>query len=144
MSNTQTVEINGIRYEVKIDEATRIETFKIGDTVKILVKEHSDSYKSYYGVLLGFDDFKDFPNIQVAYLDIGYSAAKINIIDINPSSEKENKYRISKVTDADLLINKSEVIQMMDMEIAKKMEDIKEIERKKNYFINRFEAYFKK
>jgi len=142
MSNLQTIEINGIRYEVKIDEATRIETFKVGDTVKVLVKEYNDNYKSKYGVILGFDDFKDFPNIQVAVLDIEYSSAKITILDINPSTEKDNKYRITRVIDKNLLIDKAEVLRMMDMETEKKRQEVFELERKKTYFLERFNAYF--
>lgn len=142
MSNLQTVEINGVKYEVKIDEATRIESFRVGDTVKVLVKEYSDSYKSKYGVILGFDDFKDFPNIQVATLEIGYSSATIQILDINPSTEKDNKYRISKVTDTNLMIDKSEVLRMMDQEMEKKIQEVEELKRKKTYFLTRFDAYF--
>lgn len=142
MSNLQTVEINGVKYEVKIDEATRIESFRVGDTVKVLTKEYGDTYTSKYGVILGFDDFKDFPNIQVALLDIAYSSATIKIVDINPSSEKENKYRISRVSDTNLLIDKAEVLRLMDMEMEKKLADAEELRRKKNYFLSRFQAYF--
>lgn len=145
MSNQmQTIEINGIRYEVKIDEATRLETFKVGDSVKLLVKEYNDSYKSHYGIILGFDDFRDFPNIQVAYLEMSYNAATIKIVDINPSSEKDNKYRISKVTDSNLLIDKAETLRLMDMEIEKKIAEAEELKRKKSYFVSRFGAYFDK
>lgn len=143
MSSKQTIEIGGIRYEVVLDEATRIESFKIGDTVKVLEKQYTDSYVSKYGVIIGFDDFKDFPNIQVAVLDQTYSSATIKIVDINPSSEKDNKYRVCKVIDANLLIDKTEILRLMDYEIEKKNNEIKDLQMKKKYFIERFEAYFK-
>jgi hypothetical protein len=142
MSELTTVEIAGVKYEVKIDQATRIESFKVGDTVKVLEKEYGDTFKSKYGVILGFDDFKDFPNIQVATLDLSYNTASIKILDINSSTEKDNKYRISKVMDANLLIDKAEVLRIMDMEIEKKKAEGEELQRKKNYFNERFNVYF--
>lgn len=143
MSSKQTIEIGGVKYEVVLDEATRIESFKIGDTVKVLEKKYDNHYESKYGVIIGFDDFKDFPNIQVAVLDIGYNSASIKIVDINPSSEKDNKYRVCKVIDSNLLIDKVEVLRLMDYEIEKKNNEIKDLEMKKKYFIDRFNAFFK-
>ena len=75
-------------------------------------------------------------------MDISYSTAKVNIIDINPSTEKDNKYRITKILDGDLLINKTEVLEIMDAEILKKKEEVKDLQCKKNYFITRFNMFF--
>lgn len=64
------IEINGIK--MAIDERTatvqRVDTFKIGDPVKLLYKNYS-SYEVKYGVIIGFDDFKNRPTMTIAYLD---------------------------------------------------------------------------
>ena len=144
MSDFTTVEINGVKYEVKIDEARRIESFKVGDSVRLMEEQYDKSYKSYHGVIIGFDDFANFPNIQVATLEIGYNSATVKIVDINPSTEKTNKYRIAKAIDTELLIDKSEVLRLMDGEIEKKKVETRELENKRRYFTERFNAYFEK
>lgn len=54
------VEINGIK--MAIDERTatiqKVDTFKVGDPVKVLIKEYS-SYNAKFGVIIGFDNFKN-------------------------------------------------------------------------------------
>jgi hypothetical protein len=144
MQRSETVEIAGVKYEVLIDEARRIESFRVGDTIKVLQKEYNDTYKSSYGVILGFDDFKDFPNIQVALLSMSYNSAVISIVDINPSTEKDNKYRICKVAETDLLIDKTEVLRLMDREIEGKKREMDDMLLKKKYFNERFQAYFRR
>lgn len=39
------VEINGIKMEVDMRHAKTIDTYKIGDRVKVLVKQYSDTYR---------------------------------------------------------------------------------------------------
>ena len=62
----ETVEINGVKFEVDMDTAKRIDTFKVGDNVLLLDKRYNSS-EIYTGVILGFYNFKELPTIQVAY-----------------------------------------------------------------------------
>lgn len=55
------VEINGIKLEVDLRTAKRVEEYKVGDMVKVLKKEYGDSYKSYAGMIVGFDAFVALP-----------------------------------------------------------------------------------
>lgn len=75
------IEIGGVKLELdmRTGKTTQIDTFKVGDNVKVLIKEY-DSYKSYAGVIVGFDNFKERPTIIVAYLKMGYSEADIKFI----------------------------------------------------------------
>ena len=138
----ETVEINGVKYDVVIDEAKRIESFCVGDNIRVLVKEYSDTWKSYLGVIIGFDDFKDFPNIRIAYIEQSYSNCSIKYIDINPMNEEKEKYKIANIQKSDVMLNKSDVIEMLENEILKKDTELREAKRKKQFFIDMFSKHF--
>ncbi len=58
----ETVEINGVKFEINMDTAKRIDTFKVGDNVRLLDKRYSSS-QIYTGVILGFYNFKELPTM---------------------------------------------------------------------------------
>ena len=49
MTDTTIIEINGLKLEIDLRSAKRIDSFRVGDNVKILRKDYN-SYKSCYGV----------------------------------------------------------------------------------------------
>jgi len=132
------VEINGVKIEVDLRTAKRVDSFKVGDHVKVLKKEYS-SYKSYLGVIIGFDEFLQLPSLVVAYLDITYSGVSIHFLTINAETKE---IEICPCQDEDLVFEKSDILGNFDREIEKKREEIRDIERKKNYFIHHYSKYF--
>jgi ribosomal protein L19 len=81
------VEINGVKLEVDLRTAKTVEEYRVGDTVKLLKKEYGDSYKSYAGMIVGFDPFISLPTIIVAYIDQSYSGVDIKFDYLNAKSE---------------------------------------------------------
>jgi hypothetical protein len=71
------VEINGVKVEVDLREAVAVETMRVGDAVRVLVKNYGGTYAAHDGVVIGFDQFKNLPTITVAYAEIGYSNADV-------------------------------------------------------------------
>ena len=69
--NKTVIEVNGVKLEVDLRQAVRIDTLGVGDRVKVMVKIYSD-YKVYAGVVVGFEPFKELPTIIIAYLDTQY------------------------------------------------------------------------
>ena len=65
--------------EIDLRQAKVINNFKVGDTIKVLIKQYSE-YKSNVGMIVGFDEFQKLPTIVIAYLDIDYSAASIKFV----------------------------------------------------------------
>ena len=135
------VEINGIKVEVDLRTAKRVDCFKVGDAVKILKKKYSDQYESHFGMIVGFDEFKNLPTIIVAYLTLGswenplqfeYINAKTEGLEIVPQDPK------------DLGVQKSDLIAAFDREAAKKQQELHEITRKRKYFEEMFGRYFDK
>jgi hypothetical protein len=136
----QIVEINGIKMEVDMRHATRIDTLVVGSKVKVLIKSDYSAPEVKSGVVVGFEAFKDLPTIIVCYLNISYSEAKLEFAYINSDSAK--KYDIVLSVDEELPVEKSDVLSRMDKEIAKKHEEIADIERKRDYFLKNFDHYF--
>jgi hypothetical protein len=82
------LEVAGQKFEFSEPQVTRVETLKLGDTVKILVKEgYPPDRKSvvHPGIVVGFEPFKDLPTVLVAYLDLGYNGG-IKTIAFNAES----------------------------------------------------------
>ncbi len=133
------VEINGVKLEVDLTEAKVIESYKVGDKVKVLVKTYSN-YESKPGVIVGFDAFKKLPTIIIAYLDTSYSTASIKFVYLN-SETKE--IEICSANGKEMAFEKGRVIELMDAEITKKKIEAEDMERRKAFFLAEFGSYFK-
>lgn len=136
----QIIEINGIKMEVDMRYATRVDTLVVGSKVKLLVKNAYGKPEVFCGVVVGFEAFKDLPTIIVCYLEVSYSEAKLQFAYINADSAE--KYDMVISVDDELPIAKNDVLQKMDKEISKKEEEIDDIKRKRDFFLTHFNKYF--
>lgn len=138
----QIIEIKGIKLEVDLREARKIESYKIGDNVRLLKKSYGDKYEVHPGVIVGFDAFEKLPTITIAYLEIGYSKAEILFAHINDNSKDEG-YEIAPAHELEeLTFKRTDVVAQMDAEIEKRKQEIRDMENKKNYFLKYFNQYF--
>lgn len=133
------VEIKGVKMEVDLRTATTIDSFKVGDKVRVLKRQYNDTFKVYGGIITGFVMFKTLPTIVVAYLDVSCNSANIEFININ---EKTEDVEIAPVTDYDIHWEKANVVESIDREIEKKKHEVRDLEMKKEYFLKCFEMYF--
>ena len=131
------VEIGGVKMEVDTRTAKTIEHYKIGDRVKVLVKGYGDSYSTYHGVIVAFDEFKKLPTITICYIKPGYNV-ELEFVAINAQQED---IEICAAND-DVLVEKGEILAKMDAEINKKLAEVEDIRRKKTYFETRFGQFF--
>lgn len=118
-NETQIIEINGVKLEVDLRYAKRVDHFRVGTKVKILEKQ------SNYG---GSTDTKV------------YSGAELKFAYVNTATDK--KWEIVAAVDDDLPVQKQDVLSKIDREIQKKRDEIMDIERKRDYFLTHFAAYF--
>lgn len=133
------IEINGVKLEIDLREAKTIESYKIGDQVKVLVKSYSEIYSSYFGTIVGFDNFESHPTIIIAYLEVKYDGADLKIVYFNKDSKD---FEICPADNGELSFTKSSVVNSLQKQIEKKEMEKKEIEQKLEYFLNRFGKYF--
>lgn len=143
-SHFRTVEINGVKMEVDLRTAKRIDTLKVGSRVKVLVKQYGgDTFKTHPGVIVGFDDFINRPSITVAYLATDYSSSSIKFVAINKDSGTDIEI-IADVNEKTLEVSRDDVLCRMDAEIEQHRRSIEEVEDRKAYFLRYFSAWFSK
>ena len=138
-SNKTIIEVNGVKLEVDLRTAKRIDQFKIGDRVKVLVKEY-DNYRCYHGMIVGFEPFVQLPTIVIAYLKTDYSSVSIVFVSFN-SATKDIEI-VMALDDDSLAIDREGVVKQLDRAIAAKMAEAEELERKRDYFLQNFSKYW--
>ena len=139
---TQVIEINGVKMEVDLRHAKRIDHLRVGTKVKVLLKDTYSKGEVVPGVVVGFEPFDSLPTIIVCYLHISYSDCQLKFAYVNKDSH--DKYEIIISIDDELPIKKEEVLSKLDREIEKHKADIEDLERKRDYFLSNFNMYFSK
>lgn len=131
----QFIEINGIKMEVDARTATirKIDSFKIGDPVKLLLKTYN-GFDVKYAVIIGFDEFKTRPTITLAYLE----HVELKYAQIYKGCENE----ITPVQSHDLVMEKTWIIDRMKDQIVRKEQELAETKSKLEHFQKFFGKYF--
>jgi len=127
----RTVEINGIKVEVDLRTAKRVDVYRVGDPVKLLVKQYGDKYETYPGVIIAFDEFEKLPTIVVMYLKAGYSEAKLEYAYIN--SQTEETEMVAAAED-DMYYDRERAIRHLDGEITKAERELVAAQEKRAHF----------
>jgi hypothetical protein len=139
-TNKTVIEINGVKMEVDLRHAKRIENIMVGTRIKALRKTYSDSYEVLHGVVIGFEPFQKLPTIILAVAKIEYNGAKIEFIYYNAKTEN---VEIVIASDDDLVaLDKADFCKSVDNEIAKKEVEIAELQNRKAYFLEKFKCYW--
>lgn len=134
------VEINGVKLEVDLSTARVIENYRIGDNVKVLIKQYGESFTSYPGVIVGFDPFVNRPTIVIAYLDMGYNKGEIKFVHLNQDTKD---CEICPMIEKEMPFEKHRVVDMFDRQIVTAEQALTDIKNKKAYFLAEFGSYFK-
>lgn len=140
MENKRIIEINGVKLEVDLRYAKTIEAYRIGQKVKVLIKEYTDSYKSYPGVIVGFDNFVERPTIVIAYVQVTGYDSNIKIVYLNKDSKD---IEITPMIVDEVAFTREDGLKLFQAQIDKKKGEVEELEMKKSYFLEKFGEYFK-
>jgi hypothetical protein len=134
------IEINGIKMEVDLRNAKRIDTFHVGDPVKVLDMSYS-SPKIKAGVIVGFAEFENNPAIEIMVLDDGYSDVDFDFITVKTEKDQP-KYEIVHYNNYEKIFTKSNILDKFNRQIEKKKIEIAELERKRKYYVDDFQKAF--
>ena len=142
------IEIDGIKLEVDLRTAKRIDTFRVGDAVKIL--DTGDSYnpnKIYPGVIVGFCEFERSPTIEIMIIKEEYSGVDFSFLtitgkEIGNGETRNSRYEMIPYTSQESLFTQSNIVTKFDRQIEKKELELLELKRKKKYFIDDFQKAF--
>lgn len=141
MDEKRIIDIAGVKLEVDMRYAKTIDTYSIGQNVKVLKKKYSDSYESFPGIIVGFDNFKELPTIVIAYLVTEYNKTGIEFLYLNSQSKDAE---ICPMVNDEIPFAKEDILRRLDSEIEKKEMEVNDIKVKKAYFIEHFGRHFSK
>lgn len=133
------IEVNGVKLEVDLRTAKRIDELKIGSRVKCLVKRYSD-WATYAGIIVGFEPFPSKPTIVVAYLECDYSSATIKFQSFN--SDTKDFEIVADLDHNSLEINREHMLNIFERDINKKEIELQEMKEKREFFLKNFGSFF--
>jgi len=139
METKTTIEINGVKFEVDLRTAKRIDTLQVGDRVKVLIKQYSD-YKVCPGTVVGFEPFNKLPTVIVAYLEVGYSSADLKFLFFN--AETKETEIVKSIDDDQIDLNRVRINDFFTRQLSKNEQEREEIISKQKYFNENFRAYW--
>lgn len=131
-SNIRTIEVNGVKLEVDMRYARRIDTFKVGDNVKVLDKRNGkNDMRS--GVITDFANFKELPTMIVAVFKNGdyWSAPTIEFIPYNSETED---VEIVGVSCEELMVSRESILEKFNVEILRKQNELDDLIIKRDTF----------
>lgn len=134
--NKRIIEINGVKLEVDLRSARRIDEFRVGDSVKVL-DNRSGKNEMKAGVITDFANFKELPTMIVAVYKAGDYWSKPSIEFITFNSETEG-IEIVGVSAEEIIVSRETVVQKFDDEIAKKRDELNDLIIKRDTFVKYF------
>ncbi len=142
MSERTIIEVNGVKLEVDLRHARRIEEIRIGDRVKVLRTEgYTDkSHKVYAGTVVGFEPFEKLPTVIVAYLQTDWHNVGVQFVYFN--AQTKDVEIIKAIDDDQLDVNKADILAKMDREIQRKRDETTDLAARRAYFLAQFRAYW--
>lgn len=130
------IEINGVKLEVDLRNARRIDEFRVGDNVKVLdTRSGKNEVRS--GVITDFANFKDLPTIIVAIYKAGDYWTKPTIEFIYFNSDTEG-IEVVGVSAEEIIVSKDTIVQRFDDEIIKKKDELHDLIVKRDTFVKYF------
>ena len=134
--NKRIIEVNGVKLEVDLRTAKRIDEFRVGDTVKVL-DNRNDRNEVRTGVITDFANFKELPTIMVAVYKAGdyWSDPTIEFIHYNANTEG---IEIVGVSAEEIMVSKETIVNKFDDEIAKQRDKLNDLIIKRDTFVKYF------
>lgn len=133
---TREIEVNGVKLEVDMRYAKRIDVFQVGDTVKVLDKRN-DRNELKTGVITDFANFKDLPTMMVAVYMAGDYWTKPTI-EFIPYNNDTKDIEIVGVSAEELIVSRETITQKFDDQIAKKRDELNDLIIKRDTFVKYF------
>lgn len=130
------IDVNGVKLEVDLRYAKRIDEFKVGDNVKVLDNRDGRN-EMRAGVITDFANFKELPTIMIAVYKAPSYWDKPSIEFIPYNAETKN-IEIVGVSAEEIIVSKETIVQKFDDEIEKKRHELNDLIIKRDTFVKYF------
>ena len=125
------VEINGVKMEVDLRTARVVDTYRVGDTVKLLKKVYS-SYDVRPAVIIGFTAFQKLPTIELL------SVTRSGEVEFHAINTDTQDMEIAPMNKAEILFDKSDIVASLESNIRVKGEELARAKAKLAAFLSSF------
>lgn len=136
MEEKRIIEINGMKMEVDLRTAKRIDTFKVGDNVKVMTTSYDGKHSIKPGVITDFAMFKDLPTIVVAVFNEGSWSSNPTISFEHVNNESDTKLIFA--SKEEIRLSRDGVIEKFEREIQKKENERQDLQNQLDYFKKHF------
>ena len=141
MAEMQTYLIQGTHFEISRAPEQPMTTFvRIGDRVKVMKKQY-DGWKTYPGIVVSFDNFKDMPTFNIVYVNASYSSCELNSIAFNEET-KDIKLSFLEEGSKEIDIDRTAIIKYFERAIEGKKNELSDLMYKMSYFEKNFGKFF--
>lgn len=138
-SNIRVIEIEGVRLEVDMRTAKRIDSFKVGDRVKVLVKQY-DRYQSHPASIVAIDAFKNLPTVVIAYIDdVFNNKGEVRFAYLNAQSKD---IEICPMAEDDVVPTRQTILAYFNEAQKRKQQELDEITARKEWFLRQYGVAF--
>ena len=137
MDEKRIVEIDGVKIEVDLRTAKRVDSYKVGDNVKILERESSD-YKVKPGIIVDFAEFNELPTIVIAVFEEGSYYSRPSIKFINYNAKTSEKIEMVPASEDEIKVSRDSVVEMFEREISKRKNELLDLQNQLDYFMEKF------
>ena len=157
----QIIEVNGVKLEVDMRHARRIEELRVGSRVKVLDSRGYGGAEVHPGIVVGFEPFPSKPTIIIAFVKAAYNDVGLLILNYNADTEKvDSKFPRSRGLSAPFphssLRTSRPVLVLQawprghafstrtsDRRERQKLDEKRaEIDAKEQFFVERFKSYW--
>ena len=134
------IEIAGVKVEIDLREAKTIETYRVGDPVKLLKKGYGDSWICSPGVIIGFAAFQNRPALEILYIS-DVSGAGIQVATLTQDSKD---IEIAPFNGYEAAWTRTDILGKLDRELLCKEEEVRLLKSKREAFVRCFGKFFPK
>lgn len=137
-NSKRVIEIDGVKVEVDLRTAKRVDCYKVGDNVKILDKEYSD-YKVKPGIIVDFAEFQSLPTIVIAvFEEPTWSTSSPSIKFFYYNEKTADKIELVPAIEHELKVSKDGIVERFEREIQKKKNEYTDLQNQLEYFKKHF------
>jgi bifunctional DNA-binding transcriptional regulator/antitoxin component of YhaV-PrlF toxin-antitoxin module len=130
------IELNGSKVEIDFESAKKIETYKIGDSVKVIVKKYGNNYSLCPGVITGFvSDGNDFNAIEVLLMKFDSYAQSGSMEVIFITDKPDGEYILAPLTTADTFVKYDTAIDLIERDIQKKVFELEQAKSRLKFIV---------
>lgn len=135
MEDKQIIEVGGTKIEIDFAQVRKIETFRIGDTIKIFKKKYSD-WKIYPAIITGFAKSEEMSGIEITYLELDYSSARL-MCDI--VTEESKDIVLATISSTEKYMTFDNIPEMLARDIEKREMELAEAKSRLKFFNDFYE-----